>query len=100
MSMRPISFLSIIAAFIAAGHAMAAPPAAHHPKPVAAAKPKPASARKPSGVVTQAPAPAPRNNTWALLVGVSKYQNPAIVSLRYPASDATAIRDALVDRQL
>src|SRR5207247_4715439 len=76
-----------------------------HAKP-AAAKPKPPPARKPGGAAKQAstPAaethPAPRNNTWALLVGVSKYQNPAIVSLRFPASDAASIRDALVDRQL
>src|SRR5205823_2686281 len=45
-------------------------------------------------------APAPGSRTWAVLVGVSKYQNPLIASLRFPASDATAIRDALVDRQL
>lgn len=38
--------------------------------------------------------------TWALLVGVSKYQNPQISSLRYPAVDAKGLRDALLDRSL
>ena len=35
--------------------------------------------------------------TWAVLVGVSKYQNPAIKSLKFPSKDATDLRDALVD---
>ncbi len=40
-------------------------------------------------------------NTWALLVGVSKYQNEQIVaSLRFPALDATSFRDVLVDPQI
>ena len=39
-------------------------------------------------------------STWALLVGVSKYQNPQISSLRFPAADAAGIRDALVDPKL
>ena len=38
-------------------------------------------------------------DTWALLVGISKYQNPQIASLRYPAADATSIRKTLVDSQ-
>src|SRR5262249_12899693 len=38
--------------------------------------------------------------TWGLLIGVSKYQNPQITSLKYPAEDAASIRDALVDPQL
>lgn len=37
---------------------------------------------------------------WALLVGVSKYQNPQISTLRFPAADAAGIRDALVDPEL
>jgi hypothetical protein len=39
-------------------------------------------------------------NTWALLVGVSKYQNPMIVSLSYPAVDAASIANALTDPTL
>lgn len=38
--------------------------------------------------------------TWALLVGVGKYQNPNINALRYPATDAAGIRDALLDPKL
>jgi hypothetical protein len=38
--------------------------------------------------------------TWALLVGISKYQNPMIASLRFPSADATAVRDAMTDPQL
>src|SRR5437773_10212510 len=38
--------------------------------------------------------------TWALLIGVSKYQNPQITSLKFPSADAASIRDALVDAQL
>ena len=45
-------------------------------------------------------APATGPTTWALLVGVSQYQSPQIASLKYPAIDVTAIRDALVDPKL
>lgn len=45
-------------------------------------------------------APASAATTWALLVGVSKYQTPQIASLKFPATDATGIRDALVDPQI
>jgi len=38
--------------------------------------------------------------TWALLVGISKYQNQNITTLRFPAADATSIRDALQDNTL
>jgi uncharacterized caspase-like protein/tetratricopeptide (TPR) repeat protein len=38
--------------------------------------------------------------TWALLVGVSSYQNPQISTLRYAAQDATGLRDALIDAKL
>lgn len=44
--------------------------------------------------------PAHAADTWALLVGVSKYQSPQISSLRYPSIDATSIRDALIDPKL
>ena len=88
-----------------------AKPAPRAAKPASKAKPKPAASPRgstPSGIPATSrgstPVPeqarAPRTNVWALLVGVSKYQNPAIVSLRFPAVDATAVRDALVDRQL
>lgn len=39
-------------------------------------------------------------DTWALLVGVSKYSNNRIQSLQYPAADVTALRDTLLDPQL
>jgi len=39
-------------------------------------------------------------STWALVVGVSKYQNPMITGLKYPAVDATAISDVLTDPKL
>ncbi|MBV9470679.1 MAG: caspase family protein [Abitibacteriaceae bacterium] len=39
-------------------------------------------------------------DTWAVLVGVSKYQNPQINSLNFPASDATSIGETLTDPQL
>src|SRR5258708_7107620 len=94
MSQRIVVVLTLVLAPLCPALAMAAPPA-HAAKPAAKAKPaaarKPVSTGKPAGDVR----PAPRNNTWALLVGVSKYQNPAILSLRYPSSDATALRDAL-----
>lgn len=44
--------------------------------------------------------PVQAADSWALLVGVSKYQSPQINSLHYPAADATSIRDALVDKTL
>ena len=44
--------------------------------------------------------PAARADTWALLIGVSKYQSNFISSLRFPAADATGISDALQDPQL
>ncbi len=83
----------------AAGTANAAPPAKH--KPHAAAKPNAAAKSKPAAPALVTPATAaPVTNTWALLVGVSKYQTAHIGSLRFPADDATALRDALVDPQL
>jgi len=38
--------------------------------------------------------------TWALLVGISKYESPQITSLTYPASDVASIADALKDPTL
>jgi tetratricopeptide (TPR) repeat protein len=45
-------------------------------------------------------APASAATTWALLVGVSKYETPQIASLRFPSADAAGIREALVDPQI
>ena len=41
-----------------------------------------------------------RGDTWAVLVGINKYQNPQINSLKYPAVDATSLRDALTASEL
>jgi len=50
---------------------------------------------------TPAPKPAaPQPKTWALLVGVSKYQSDQIASLKYPSTDASGLRDALEDPAL
>ena len=38
--------------------------------------------------------------TWAVLVGINKYQNPQINSLKYPAVDATSLKEALVSPEL
>lgn len=46
-------------------------------------------------------APAWANaDTWAVLVGVSKYQNPQISSLKFPSADAASLRDALTGAKL
>ena len=42
-------------------------------------------------------APVQAAQTWALLVGISRYQSPQISSLRFAADDAVAIQQALVD---
>src|SRR5438128_1579191 len=93
MSQRSLLPITVALALIGPRLATAAPPGAHPAK--STAKPKPAPARKPATAAKPDADvhSAPRNNTWALLVGVSKYQNPAILSLRYPASHATSIRD-------
>src|SRR4028118_2273646 len=40
-------------------------------------------------------------NKWALLVGVSKYQNTTLItSLNYPSADAKAMAEVLMDPQL
>src|SRR6186997_789319 len=103
MQLKLITPLVVSAGLLTPGLAAAPKPAPKAAKPAArstkpAAKSKPAPGRSPAPIPEQAK--APRTNVWALLVGVSKYQNPAVVSLRFPATDATAIRDALVDRQL
>jgi uncharacterized caspase-like protein/tetratricopeptide (TPR) repeat protein len=112
----PLVAASLIALPGFAWGAAVKPAAKPKPKPPASTPAKqaaPPSSISDSGSSTEGtdsaetPAPAsppaaaePDTHTWALLVGVSKYQNPAIVSLRFPASDATAIHDALVDPQL
>jgi uncharacterized caspase-like protein len=50
---------------------------------------------------TPEPTPTPEPaKTWALLVGVSDYQNPAITDLKYAAADATGLHKALTDPTL
>lgn len=84
-------------------------PAAPKPVPVRPASAKPAPPKPVIAPVKPAaePAPpaeepeaAPAYQTWALLVGVSKYQAPQVTSLKYPATDAAGIRDALIDKKL
>lgn len=88
------------------------------PKPKAKPKPKPKPATRPYSTPQSAGNPVwnptPTYNeppvdaapvatgpkTWALLVGVSRYQNDFVGSLRYPSRDAQGIRDALVDPAL
>lgn len=83
-------------------------------KPATKAPVKPKPAAKPAAVIVPAPTPVPvpavvptptptpevGPKTFALLVGVGKYQNPAISALKYPPVDATSLRDALTDPQL
>ncbi len=37
--------------------------------------------------------------TWVVIVGINKYDSPQIAALKYPATDATAIRETLTDPQ-
>ena len=68
----------------------AAPASTWHPAPAPVAPPPP-----------PVPVPTPVGpKTWALLVGVSKYESPQIASLRFPSKDAAGLRDALVDPTL
>ena len=74
-------------------------------KPAAKPKAKPKTATKPRpNPLYVAPIAAPPvesgPKTWALLVGVSQYQNSGISSLRFPAKDAQGLRAALLDPQL
>ncbi|HEX2500111.1 MAG TPA: caspase family protein [Methylomirabilota bacterium] len=87
-------------------------PAAPAPPPIVAkpAPPAPAPATPPPVVATPAtpppgplvpPAPAPggpQPDRWAVVVGIGKYDNPAIPTLRYAAADAEAFYDVLVTR--
>lgn len=49
-----------------------------------------------TAVILSAAMPA-RAETWALLVGVSKYRSPTIASLKFPSKDAQALKDAFVN---
>src|SRR5713226_6652717 len=107
MLMRMVVYLTVVAGLLTPAMARADGPAkrstAPKSRPAQPHKPNAAGRSPSTGKTAALPAdttPSPGNRTWALLVGVSKYQNPLIVSLRFPAIDATAIRDALVDRQL
>lgn len=85
----------------------AAKPASPRPRPAVPAAPTPGP-NPPEAVGAPEPvAPPPivppvsiGPKTWALLVGVSKYDNPSISSLKYPARDASGLRDALLDPTL
>ncbi|HEX8551948.1 MAG TPA: caspase family protein [Abditibacteriaceae bacterium] len=107
------TLLPVVALGLCTSALSAAPkPAVKPTKPVAskpAAKPvaKPNPQTKPLSQPVEpkaqpvvAPEAAPSFQTWALLVGVSKYQAPIITSLNYPAADASGIRDALTDPKL
>jgi hypothetical protein len=76
------------------------PKAAATPRPVA----KPRATPRPAPYRPAAPTPTPEPprgaRTWALLVGIGKYANANITGLKYPAIDAGAVRDALVDPQV
>ncbi len=115
------SLVVAVSLFLLASSGSAAPYAPGKPAPKPAAKPAPKPAPKPALKPAAKPAPKPANpepiavpepaappepvaapvetgpKTWALLVGVSEYQSPQISSLRFPATDATSLRDALTD---
>jgi hypothetical protein len=74
-------------------------------KPAAKPKPKPQPVKTPRpNPVEVAPVATPPvesgPKTWALLVGVSQYQNSGISSLKFPAKDAQGLREALINPQL
>ena len=56
-------------------------------------KPKAVAAAAPP---TIAPPPAPKNDRWAVVIGVGRYQSADIPSLRYPVSDAESLYHLLV----
>lgn len=72
------------------------------PKPKPLIVPTPTPVPAPVVVPTPTPTPTPEvgPKTFALLVGVGKYQNPAISALKYPPIDAAGLRDALTDPKL
>lgn len=73
------------------------------PKPVSIPKPKPQAKPvfKPQPQANPVAVPIESGpKTWALLVGVSRYQSPQIGALRFPAIDVSSVRDALVDPRI
>jgi tetratricopeptide (TPR) repeat protein len=62
------------------------------------------TAKPPAKAAAKSPVTSPSiatgKKTWALLVGISKYESSQIASLTYPASDIAAIADALKDPKL
>jgi hypothetical protein len=95
--------IALIAPLVVAAPAKkpAAKPGAK-PKPTPKPKPK-ATPRPQEPVPTPVPVVEPVETgpkTWAVLVGVSKYQNAGILSLNSPSKDATGIRDALIDPKI
>jgi hypothetical protein len=86
--------------------APASPPAVAKPAPPAppplAARPAsppaaPEAALPPAAPPTPAPE-GPRSDRWAVVVGIGRYDNPAIPTLRFAAADAEAFYDVLVNR--
>lgn len=65
------------------------------PKPAAKPAAKPAEPKPAAAAPAEQTPAATGTRTWALLVGISKYSNPSVSALRFPAADATSIRDAL-----
>ena len=106
--MKKSSLLLVALLSVAIG-ASAAPKPKAKPKPASKSKSKPAYKPKPTPKPAPKPTPTPQPviepivapvetgpKTWALLVGVGRYQSPQINALRYPAVDATGVRDALL----
>ncbi|HEX8834580.1 MAG TPA: caspase family protein, partial [Abditibacteriaceae bacterium] len=117
MNFRPFLLSSLLfVPVLAPAHAAPkspAKPAARAPqstakKPSTPAKAPASKPAKPQSAVPQPVAqPEPvvppveaGPKTWALLIGVGKYTNPQISSLRFPPVDAAAIRTALADKKL
>jgi Caspase domain len=85
----------------------AVPPSATPAPPLVVAKPaapEPSAAAKPAAPPSSPLAPAapdpglPRAERWAVVVGIGRYENPAIPPLRFAAADAEAFYEVLVTR--
>ena len=81
-----------------------APPAAAKPAPPPSEPPAPPAAAKPAAPPSEPPALPPsapdlaKPDRWAVVVGIGRYDNPAIPTLRFAAADAEAFHDVLVTR--
>jgi uncharacterized caspase-like protein len=56
-------------------------------------KPKPVAA---AAATVAAPPPAVKHDTWAVIIGVGRYQSTEIPSLRYTVADAESLHEILV----